>query len=93
MIWVNVLGKDQPEHFIFTNRKNRKIGEFEITGVKGDQNVTPQTLIEEDDDLNEQDVVDKELLAHPTEDEDHLEVDLNQEITTESLFKYISDQQ
>ena len=40
--WVNVLGKDQPEHFIFTNKKNRKIGEFEITGVKGYRNVTPQ---------------------------------------------------
>ena len=23
---VNVLGKDQPEHFIFTDRKGRKIG-------------------------------------------------------------------
>ena len=43
---VNVLGKDKPEHFIFTNRKGRKIGESEITGVEGDQNVTPHILIE-----------------------------------------------
>ena len=58
---VNVLGKDQPEHFIFTNRKGKKIGEPKITGVEGDQSVTPQNLIEEDDDLNENDVVDKEI--------------------------------
>ena len=37
---VNVLRKDQPEHFIFTNRKEEKIGESKITGVKGDQHVT-----------------------------------------------------
>ena len=43
-------------------------------------------LIEEDDDLDEQDVVYKELAAQPTEDENHLEVYLNQELTTESLF-------
>ena len=38
-------------------------------------------LIEEDDDLNEQYAVDKELAAQTTEDEDHLEADLNQELT------------
>ena len=38
---VNVIGKDQQEHFIFTNRKVQKIGESEITGVEEDQNVTP----------------------------------------------------
>ena len=65
---VIVLGKDQPGYFIFTNRKGWQIGESNITGVEGDQNVTPQILIEEDDDLNEQDVVDEELAAHPTED-------------------------
>ena len=54
----NDLGKDQPEHFIFTNRKGRKIGESNITGGEGDQNVTPPILIEEDDDLDEQDFVD-----------------------------------
>ena len=43
---VNVLGKDQPEYFIFTNRKGRQIGESEMTGVEGDQNLTPQILIE-----------------------------------------------
>ena len=91
--WVNVLRKDQPEHFIFTDRKGRQIGESEITGVEGDQNVTPQILIEEDDDLNEQDIVDKELAAQPTEDEDHLKAYLNQELTIESLFEDISDQQ
>ena len=50
----NVIGKDQPEHFIFTNRKGWQIVESDITGVEGDQNVTPQILIEEDDDLGEQ---------------------------------------
>ena len=49
---VNVLGKDQLEHFIFTDRKGQKIGESKITGVEGDQNVTPHIFIEEDDDLN-----------------------------------------
>ena len=80
---VNVIGKDQPEHFIFADRKGRKIGESDITGVEGDQNVTPQILIEEDYGINEQDVVDKYLAAQPTEDEYHLEADLNQELTTE----------
>ena len=36
---------------------------------------------------------DGELESHPTEDEDHLEADLNQELTTESPFEEISDQQ
>ena len=69
--------KGQPEIFIFTDKKGRKIGESEITGVEGDQNVTPQ-FFTEDDDLDEQDVVDKELAAQPIEYEDHLEEDLNQ---------------
>ena len=56
---VNLPGKDQPDNFIFTDRKVRQIGESEITGVEGDQNVTPQILIEEEYDLNEQYVVDK----------------------------------
>ena len=43
--------------------------------------MTPQVLIEKDDDLDEQDCVGKELGAHPTEDEDHPEADLNQELT------------
>ena len=86
-------GKDQPEHFIFTNRKGRQIGESEITGVEGDHNGTPQILIEEYDELDEQDVVNKELAAQPTEDEDHLKAELNQEITIESTFENISDQQ
>ena len=63
---VNILGNNQPELFIFTNRKVQKIGESDITGVEGDQNGTPKTLIEEDDDLGEQNVVDKELAAQPT---------------------------
>ena len=33
---VNTLGKDQPEHFIFTDRKGRLIGENELTGVDGE---------------------------------------------------------
>ena len=43
---VNVPGKDQPENFIFTDRKGWQIGESKITGVEEDQNVTPQILIE-----------------------------------------------
>ena len=43
---VNVLGKYQPEHFIFTDKKGHKIGESDIIGVEGDKNVTPQILIE-----------------------------------------------
>ena len=50
---VNVLGRYQPEHFIFTDKKGRKIGESKITGAEGDQNMTPQIFIEEDDDLDE----------------------------------------
>ena len=57
--WVNVLGKDQPEYFIFTDIKDRKMGESKITGVEGDQNVTPKIFIEEYYDLYEQDVVEK----------------------------------
>ena len=79
----NVLGKYQPEHFIFTDRKGRKIGESDIIGVQGDQNVTPQILIEQDDDLDEQDVFDKDLAAQTTEYEDHLETHLNQYLTIE----------
>ena len=60
--------------------------------MEGDQNVTPQILIEEDDDLDEQDGVDEELAVQPTEDEDRLEAHLNQELT-ESPFEDISDQQ
>ena len=55
--------------------------------------MTPQILIEEDEYLDEQDVVNKDLEAHPTKDEDHLEVYLNQELTIESPFEDISDQQ
>ena len=90
---VNVLGKYQPGHFIFTDIKGRKIDESDITGVEGDQNGTPQIFIEEDDDLYEQDIVNKELAAHPTEYEDHLEADLNQELTMEYPFEDISYQQ
>ena len=64
---VNILGNNQPELFIFTNRKVQKIGESDITGVEGDQNGTPKTLIEEDDDLDEQDVVNGDLESQPTE--------------------------
>ena len=59
------------------------MGESKITGVEGDQNVTPKIFIEEYYDLYEQDVVEKELASQPTEDEDHLKVDFNQELTTE----------
>ena len=49
--------------------------------MEGDQNVTPQILIEEDYGINEQDVVDKYLAAQPAEDEYHLETYLNQDLT------------
>ena len=88
----NVLVKDQPEHLIFTDRKGWQIGESKITGLEGDQNVTPQILIEEDYDLDEQDVVDEELAAQPTKYEDRLEADLNRELT-EYPFEEISEQQ
>ena len=59
---VQCSRKGSTGNFIFTNRKDgRKIGESDITGVEGDQNVTPQILIEEDDDLDEQDVINEEL--------------------------------
>ena len=61
--------------------------------MEKDQNATPQILTEEDDDLDEKDVVDEELAAHPTEDEDHMEADLNNELTTECPFGDISEQQ
>ena len=70
---------------ILTNRTGRQIGESDIMGVEGDQNVTQNILVEEDDYLDEKDIVDKELAAHPTKYEDHLEADLNQELTAESL--------
>ena len=47
-----MIEKDQLEIFILNNRKGWKIGEYEITGVEGDQNVTLQILIEEYDDLD-----------------------------------------
>ena len=47
--WVNVLGKDQPEHFIFTDRRGRKIVESEITGVEEDQNGTPYCQVHENE--------------------------------------------
>ena len=54
---VNILRNDQPEHFIFANKKDQQIGESKITGLEGDQNGNPQVLIEGDDYLDEQDVV------------------------------------
>ena len=56
---VNVFGKDQPEHFIFTDKNGWQISESDITRVEGDQNVTPNVLIEEDYDLDGNYVVDK----------------------------------
>ena len=49
---VNTLGKYQPDHFIFTDRKGRLIGENELTGVDGETDNPLQTEIIEDDDLN-----------------------------------------
>ena len=55
--------------------------------------MTPHILKEEYDELNEQDVVDEELAAQLTEDEEHLEAYLNQDPTTDSPFEDISEQQ
>ena len=64
-----------------------------MTGLKGDENVTPNILMEEDDDLNEQDVVNRDLAAQPAEDEYHMEAYFNQSFTIEYPFEDISDQQ
>jgi hypothetical protein len=46
---VNTLGKDQPEHIVFTDHKGRPIGDVELTGVDGDaQNETPQNIASDD---------------------------------------------
>ncbi len=41
---VNELGKDQPEYFVFTNRKGRRIGDVEIPGVEGAEIEAPQEI-------------------------------------------------
>ena len=51
---VNTLGKDQPQHFIFTDRKCRLIGENELSGVDGETENPLQIEIIEDDDLDSQ---------------------------------------
>ena len=79
---VNFIGKDQLEFFLFIDIKVRQIDESEITGKERDQNMTPQILIEEYDELDEQYVVEEELAYHSTADGDHLEADLNQELKT-----------
>ena len=80
---MNTLGKDQPEHFIFTDCKGRLIGEKELTGVDGETENPLQIEIVEDDDLDQPDAVDEELAAQPTEEDQHQESDLGNETEVE----------
>ena len=80
---VNTLGKDQPEHFIFTDLQGRLIGENELTGVDGEMENPLQIEIIEDDDLDQPDAVNDELAAQPTEEEQHQEADLGNETEVE----------
>jgi hypothetical protein len=43
---VNEMGKDQPELFTFTDRKGRTVGEVELPGVDGDEDI-PNVAIDE----------------------------------------------
>ena len=61
---INQLGRGQPKHFIFTDQKGRPIGNVELTGVDGEES---KEKIDEDDDLELPDKVDKELAAQPPE--------------------------
>ena len=56
---VNTLGKYHPEHFIFTDRKGRLIGENKLTGVDGETDNPLQIEIIEYDDLDQPDAVDE----------------------------------
>ena len=55
--WAHTLGKDQPKHFIFTDRKGRLIGENELIGVDGETENPLQIVTIEDDNLNQPDAV------------------------------------
>ena len=76
---VNTLGKDQPKHFIFTDRKGRLIGENKLTGVDGKTESPLKIEIIEDDDLNQPDAVDEELAAQTIEEDQHQKADLGNE--------------
>ena len=80
---MNTLGKDQPEYFIFTDRKGRLIGENELPGVDGETESPLQLEIIEAGDLDQPDAVDDELAAKPTEEEQHQESDLGNETEVE----------
>ena len=60
---VNLLGKDQPELFTFTDRKSRRIGDVELPGVDGDENETPQIA---DEDATAAEIVDLDI--HPEQE-------------------------
>ena len=76
---VNILGKNQPEHFIFTDRKGRLIRENELTRVDGETENPLQIEIIEDDDLDQPDAGNEELSVQPTEEDQHQEVGLGDE--------------
>ncbi len=83
---VNSLGKDQPDHYTFTDRQGRQIGDVEIPGVdmnendndadldanenENDNDADNQNGATVEDDLDQPDVNDQELAALP---EDQLE--------------------
>ena len=48
---VNLLGKDQPEILVFTDRKGQIIGDNDVylTGVDGDENQAPLQIENEND--------------------------------------------
>ena len=66
---VNLLGKDQPEALVFTDRKGRPIGDVQLTGVEGafksNKLIGDQTLEEQ---------VTEDELAIPTDDEESLKM-------------------
>ena len=61
---INQLGRGQPKRFIFTDQKGRPIGNFELTGVDGEE---AQEELDEYDDLELIDAVAEEFSAQPPE--------------------------
>ena len=90
---VNTLGKDQREHFIFTDSKGRIIGENELTGVDGETENPLQIEIIEDDDLDQPDAIDEELAAQHTQEEHHQEANLGNEPEVELMQQTKVEQQ
>ena len=57
---VKTLGKDQPEHLTFRDRKRRIIGEVNLTVVDGEPTEIPQKIeTVEETELGQSDAVDE----------------------------------